>query len=142
MTHACLLFHRYLAEGPAELSRLEVRIIAEAARAARRECDDPLDFTAFHKFVRAVVIRRGAHVARATIRIVRESLEQQRVVRVVERLAPQVATSAPPLTPDSRRAAQREHLDAGVVGHSRRAGPLEEMTRLQPGVLLEAVRAF
>src|SRR5687767_8318152 len=114
MTHTRFLLRRHLAKSPPEVHRLEVRIVAESTAAACLARDASRDFPAFNDLSSAVAVGRGAHVARPPVYATLQTSQQQRIVRVVQRLAPQVGPVAPPLAVHARRAAKRFYLESGI----------------------------
>src|SRR6266571_368365 len=114
--HMLLGRRRRLAERLAEVGREEQRVVAEAARAARR--------------------REDAAFTGGLDGLAREPLEQERVVR---RLALSSAVQLRPARREhARRSLQRIDLEPRVLGERRQVRPLREVTGLRHRVLAEA----
>src|SRR5256885_9671076 len=118
MTHTRLLHHRRFTERAASIKLVgfEIRIVAEAAAAARRARDAPACLSALDKFLVRAAVGGRAHISSGTIDAVAETLQQQRIVRVVERLSGEIGSLTPALTEHAGRSVQREHLESRIIG--------------------------
>ena len=137
MTHPRFLFHRDFTKRPTELQRFEKRVVAEPALSSRRAHNLALNLSALDELTIIPAKRRHAHIARTPIARISESLQQQRVVRIVQRLTREIVAPTPSFAMNTRRTTQRRDLDARIIGNRRAPRDSMKMPRLRQRVSFE-----
>src|SRR5687768_5521439 len=94
-----LLRDAELPEGSTRSRQHEVGVVAKPTHASRLLHNHTRRLSPSQQRLSAIDVRRYAHVARPAICCTAQRLNQQRVIRIVQRLAAQIGSPAPPLAP-------------------------------------------